>query len=156
MEYITVITGDCSGTIVFKELDNNETLITINVENLKPKSKHGIHIHKSGDLRKGCHSLCGHYNPYCAEHGGPNDNRNNRHVGDLGNIEANKDGMVVNFKITDRLVKLRGKHSILGRSVVIHDGEDDLGRGNNKESLKTGNSGKRIGWGVIGYSEKMC
>ena len=69
--------------------------------------------------------------------------------------------------MTDKEIKLKGKYSIIGRSVVIHQGEDDLGRGgldeNNKvidkkvhqESLKTGNAGKRIACGVIGYSKKM-
>ena len=69
--------------------------------------------------------------------------------------------------MTDKEIKLKGKYSIIGRSVVIHQGEDDLGRGgldeNNKvidkkkhqDSLKTGNAGKRIACGVIGYSKKM-
>ena len=39
---------------------------------------------------------------------------------------------------------------LLGRSLVIHEKKDDLGKGNNNESKKTGNSGKRIGYGIIG------
>ena len=48
-------------------------------------------------------------------------------------------------------VKLRGKYSVIGRSIVIHQKEDDLGNGNDEESLKTGNAGKRIACGVIGF-----
>jgi len=155
MEFICVIDGKCKGTVLFQE-KNNHTLITVNIENLGKNSKHGFHIHKSGDLRKGCDSLCSHFNPYNVNHGGPDNNRNNRHVGDLGNIESDANGNVINLKIKDNLIKLKGKHSILGRSVVIHEDEDDLGLGGNKESLKTGNAGKRIGCGVIGYSEKSC
>jgi Cu-Zn family superoxide dismutase len=45
---------------------------------------------------------------------------------------------------------------IIGRSVIIHEDEDDLGKGGNEESIKTGNSGKRISCSVIGYSETSC
>jgi Cu-Zn family superoxide dismutase len=78
----------------------------------------------------------------------------NRHVGDLGNIKPNKDG-IVNKIIRDKLVKLRGKYSVIGRSMVIHEDADDLGLVNNKESLKTGNAGKRIACGIIGYLKKF-
>ena len=111
------------------------------------KGKHGIHIHETGDLRMGCISLCEHYNPYNKVHGGPNDKI--RHVGDLGNLKSKRGK--VNKVFRDKLIKLRGKYSIIGRSVVIHADEDDLGKGGDEESLITGNSGARIACGVIGY-----
>jgi superoxide dismutase, Cu-Zn family len=40
-------------------------------------------------------------------------------------------------------LRLRGKNHIFGRSVVIHDKPDDLGLGGDKESLITGNAGKK-------------
>jgi Cu-Zn family superoxide dismutase len=39
--------------------------------------------------------------------------------------------------------------TIIGRSVIVHEKPDDLGRGNTPDSPKTGNSGPRIGCGVI-------
>ena len=53
--------------------------------------------------------------------------------------------------IKSKFIRLRGKANVLGRSVVIHEKEDDLGNGGDEESLKTGNAGRRIACGVIGY-----
>lgn len=47
-------------------------------------------------------------------------------MGDLGNIEANSDGLA-KVNMTDKVVSLTGVHGVLGRTVVIHSGEDDLG-----------------------------
>lgn len=120
------------------------------VKGLK-KGKHGFHIHESGNLTEGCKSLCSHFNPHNKNHGGPNDKE--RHVGDLGNIVADSKG-IAKFSMYDNLVKLSGKYSVIGRSMIIHEDEDDLGKGGNEESLKTGNAGKRIACGIIGI--KTC
>ena len=137
------------GYVLFQEdLKKRETIIKINLDNV-PTGAHGIHIHETGDLRMGCKSLCAHYNPHGKDHGGLKDK--NRHVGDLGNITS-KTGKV-NTTIRDKLVKLRGKYSVIGRSVVIHAGEDDLGKGGDEESLITGNSGARIACAVIGFAK---
>lgn len=142
-----------TGHIIFKEfIEQKTTGIMLNLRGV-PKGKHGIHIHQSGDLREGCKSLCSHFNPYGKLHGGPNDKE--RHVGDLGNIEPNMNG-IVKITLYDSKLKLSGKNSIIGRSVVIHAKEDDLGKGGNAESLKTGNAGERIACGVIGISKNSC
>ena len=140
------------GVIKIRELDINMVHITGKIEGLTP-GLHGFHIHKCGDLEQQCDSCCAHYNPHNRTHGGPDDLE--RHVGDLGNIKANEQG-IANIDIKDHLVKLSGPYSVIGRSFVIHESKDDLGKGTGKykeESLKTGNAGKRIGCGVIGISE---
>ena len=37
--------------------------------------------------------------------------------------------------------------------IIVHEDRDDLGLGDDAESLKTGNAGKRLGCGVIGLAE---
>ena len=149
IEAICVIDSKkCKGTIVFKELTKTKIEITVNLKNLKP-GKHGFHIHETGNLEEGCKSCCAHFNPTNSNHGGPKDKE--RHVGDLGNILADKNG-ICNMTFTDNVIRLRGrKYNIIGRSAIIHEKEDDLGKGGDKESLKTGNAGARIGCAVIGY-----
>lgn len=83
-------------------------------------------------------------------HGGPVDPF--RHVGDLGNIEVGEDG-VATLQLSDHVIALAGPQSILGRAVVVHEKEDDLGRGGDQESLKTGNAGNRAACGIVALAE---
>ena len=124
-----------------------QTVITGRLTGLTPNQKHAFHIHELGDLSDGCVSLAGHYNPWGETHGGPESCH--RHVGDLGNIQANEEG-VAEFEFVDNKIHLIGPHSIIGRSCVVHLFADDLGDGHNAESLKTGNAGPRIACGVVG------
>jgi len=78
----------------------------------------------------------------------PSSERKLRHVGDFGNIEANALG-VANVGITDTLAKMDEFYGIVGRSIVVHADEDDLGRGGHETSLETGNSGARVACCVI-------
>ena len=65
----------------------------------------------SGDLSGGCLSAGAHFNPFSKNHGAPGDK--DRHVGDLGNIESNEDG-VAKFTFEDKLISLNGPQSIIG------------------------------------------
>ena len=145
---------DIKGVVELQE-NNNKVVININLKSNKYKNSiHGFHIHEAGDLTDNCMGACGHFNPYNKNHGGPESSE--RHVGDLGNIKFDNKG-VCNMILEDKLVKLRGTEAnVIGRSIVIHSKEDDLGLGGNEDSLKTGNAGKRLTCAVIGYSKKMC
>lgn len=52
----------------------------------------------------------------------------------------------------DKQISLIGPYSIVGRSVVVHAGTDDLGKGGHQDSLTTGNAGGRAACGVIGIA----
>lgn len=140
------IQGDTvSGVIKFTQ-QVNSVLVEGQIAGLSP-GKHGFHIHELGDLSNGCTSAGAHFNPYKKYHG--DRLAEQRHVGDLGNVVAGADG-VANIQFTDNLISLYGERCIIGRALVIHAGEDDLGLGGNEESRKTGNAGGRLGCGVIG------
>jgi len=114
---------------------------------LHPKGLHGFHVHESGNIGNGCTSTKSHFNPSKVDHGAPSDSV--RHVGDLGNVEANEKGEVT-VEITDTLISLSGEKSVLGRAFVVHEKEDDLGKTAHQDSKKTGNAGGRLGCGIIG------
>lgn len=112
---------------------------------------HGFHIHEYGDLSDGCNSACSHFNPFNRKHGGLYSRE--RHAGDLGNIKSKNNLAKGSLYVKGICLTKNMKTSVLGRMFVIHDKEDDLGKGNNDESLKTGNAGKRLACGVIGLQK---
>jgi len=150
---IAVFNDKIKGTVKFTEdIDNDQIQIDLNLTGLNLNSFHGFHVHEAGDLTDKCTSMCAHFNPYKKTHGCPS--MKERHVGDLGNIKANNKG-IAKYTFYDNIIKLRGtKCNIIGRGLIIHEDEDDCGKGGNDESLKTGNAGKRIACAVIGYSKE--
>eukprot|EP00455_Lapot_gusevi_P052533 TRINITY_DN7_c0_g1_i2.p1 TRINITY_DN7_c0_g1~~TRINITY_DN7_c0_g1_i2.p1 ORF type:complete len:158 (+),score=65.24 TRINITY_DN7_c0_g1_i2:119-592(+) len=148
---VCVLRGEVvNGLITFTQsIDGGNTRITGTVQGLTP-GLHGFHIHEFGDLSQGCISAGPHFNPANKRHGAPNVEE--RHAGDLGNIEAGADG-VAQIDIEDHQVSLVGIHSVLGRTVIVHADPDDLGLGGHELSLSTGNAGARIACGVIGIAK---
>ena len=118
--------------------------ITGEITGLTP-GKHGFHVHEFGDLSS-TDGLAtgGHFNPDKEKHGGPDDKE--RHAGDLGNIVADETGKVT-LKMTDKLIRLSGDHSIVGRGLIVHAKEDDL------KTQPTGDAGGRVAQGVIGVAK---
>ena len=119
--------------------------ITGKVEGLEP-GEHAFHIHEFGDCSDAKALKAGsHYNPEHKHHGGPHDE--DRHVGDLGNIKADDQGNA-EVSVTDKMIKLHGPHSIIGRSLIIHANPDDF-----KTQQPPGNAGARIACAVIGIAK---
>lgn len=151
MKAIAVFQGKLKGSYCSFYQDDSKLPVKINVhvKELTP-GKHGFHVHELGNLLKtDCSECKGHWNPHNRTHGGLNDI--NSHAGDLGNVIANNSGEV-NTHITTEKLTLYGKYSILGRSIIIHADEDDLGKGDHDDSHTTGHAGKRLDCAVIGYA----
>eukprot|EP01115_Flamella_aegyptia_P000072 TRINITY_DN100833_c0_g1_i1.p1 TRINITY_DN100833_c0_g1~~TRINITY_DN100833_c0_g1_i1.p1 ORF type:complete len:154 (+),score=64.26 TRINITY_DN100833_c0_g1_i1:55-516(+) len=148
---VCVLNGqDCNGVVKFTQ-ENADSPCTINAEvHGLSEGKHGFHIHVYGDTTNGCVSAGGHFNPHGKNHGGPNDE--DRHVGDLGNITVGQDGNGV-LNVDDSQATLFGENTIVGRSIVVHLGQDDLGQGGFDDSKTTGHAGGRAMCGVIGVTQ---
>lgn len=117
-----------------------ELHISGTVAGLSP-GMHGFHIHEFGDLRdRAGKAAGGHFNPAGKKHGSLQDTE--RHAGDLGNINANQDG-IAKVNITAPGLPL---HFVVGRSIVVHESEDDF------ESQPSGDAGARLAVGVIGIA----
>lgn len=138
--------NNIKGIVKFKSY-NNKCTINYQIKNLD-NGKHGFHVHKHGDLSQGCTSGCEHFNPDKQEHGGPHSKI--RHAGDLGNIISLNNNSSGSITVNNLSCNPKSKYSIVGRMIIIHEDPDDLGKGDNEESKKTGNAGKRLACGIIG------
>ena len=135
--------NNVTGTVTFTKTATGVNVVA-DIKGLTP-GMHGFHIHQYGDVSApDGTSAGGHFNPEGKEHGGPS--AMERHVGDLGNIEAGEDG-TAHLELSDTMIKLNGEHSIIGRGIIVHAGEDDL------TSQPTGAAGARVAAGVIGIAK---
>jgi len=119
-------------------------VVTGKITGISP-GPHGLHIHEKGDCSSpDAMSAGGHFNPTLSPHGSPTDF--GRHAGDLGNVLADATG-VAEFTLEARGLAVGPEsHSVVGRSVIVHAGEDDL------KSQPGGKSGARLACGLIGKS----
>lgn len=135
--------NDVHGVVTFTRSGSNIKVVA-DVYGLTP-GEHGFHVHQWGDCSKpDGTSAGGHFNPENKDHGGAHDT--DRHVGDLGNITADENGHA-HLEMEDSMIRFSGKHSIIGRGIIVHAGEDDL------TSQPTGAAGARVACGVIGIAE---
>ena len=127
------------GVVTFETVEKGVHVVA-NVSGLKP-GKHGFHVHEFGDCSSDSSLAAGgHFNPGGMRHGAPDSEM--RHAGDMGNLTADDSGNA-HLDYIDPMISLQGDHSIVGHGVIVHEKEDDLA------TQPTGNSGARIGCGVI-------
>ncbi|HCD53275.1 MAG TPA: superoxide dismutase family protein [Balneolaceae bacterium] len=128
------------GTVHFTAAENGVN-VKAEISGLEP-GKHGFHVHQYGDCTApDGKSAGGHYNPADHEHSGPEEMM--RHMGDMGNITADENGVAtIDYVDNDIMMDM-----IIGRGVIVHAGEDDL------TSQPSGAAGARLGCGVIGVQQ---
>lgn len=139
-----------TGLVLFRQLAPGAKLEAFfNLEGFDDElnvSSHAIHVHEFGDLSQGCESTGPHYNPLAVAHP--------QHPGDFGNFVV-RDGRLWKYR-SGLVASLAGPYSILGRAVVVHAGEDDLGRGGNQASVENGNAGRRLACCIVGASSSAA
>ena len=128
-----------SGLISLTQINSGEVELEAHVMGLNP-GNHAIHIHEKADCTSvDGKSAGGHWNPTFENHGSWG-NSNGFHRGDIGNFTADKNGHgMIKFSTDlwcldcDDPIK-----NIVGRSIIIHQGEDDL------TSQPSGAAGARV------------
>ena len=140
------------GSVRFHQcLNQPDVSVIFDLYNLPKNQQRAIHIHEFGDMSNGCMSLGGHYNPENKKHGSYLIDIQYSHAGDLiNNLKSDTNGRFY-YEYTD--TRLKNIADILGRSVVIHEGVDDLGQTKHKDSKTTGNAGSRMGCAIIGIAK---
>jgi len=129
-----------SGTVTFTQKGDKVT-VEAKLSGLTPGG-HGFHIHEKGDCSApDAMSAGGHFNPAGKPHGSPD--TPDHHAGDMPMLQADASG---NATLTADLTGVAvgsGAGDIVGKSVIVHKDADDY------KTQPTGNSGARVGCGVI-------
>lgn len=134
-----------SGTVTIREADD-ALRIRVALAGLAP-GDHGFHVHEGDSCGPDAEgtpggAAGGHFNPLVSEHGAPTAAPTDRHAGDLGNVTANEEGLVAGT-VVDSVLTLSGPTSVIGRTLVVHAGADDL------TSQPSGDAGARVACGVV-------
>ena len=126
------------GKVVFCQKNNLVSMVST-LSGLTPGS-HAIHIHMKSDCSSDDgKSAGGHWNPTSEKHGKWGD-LEGYHKGDIGNFVADSNGnAIVEFSTDQWCIGCDDeKSNILGKAVIIHQGEDDM------ISQPSGAAGSRI------------
>ena len=133
--------GGVTGVVTFTQ-EPGGTHVVARVEHATP-GKHGFHLHAGAACTAPDFKSAGdHFNPGNASHGAPD--ATPHHAGDFGNIEVGADG-TGNLDLHSTMLSVGdgGTGDVIGKTVILHKGEDDL------KTQPSGNSGDRIACGVV-------
>jgi len=129
-----------SGLVMFHEMDGH-LMVHAKLSGLKPGAEHGFHVHETGSCASADGmSAGGHFNPGGQPHGAQTAAH---HAGDLPALKADAQGNADQKFMLMGPTVTAGANSVVGRSIIVHAQPDDY------TTQPTGNSGARIGCGVI-------
>jgi len=132
-----------SGKVEFMKKDDGtvEMSLSLNFPKMANKTL-AVHFHEHGDCGDAGKGAHGHWNPTNEAHG--KWGSATYHSGDIGNVQLDAEGSGTVKVSSDRWTIGGGEQTnVLGRAVIVHSGVDDY------KTQPTGNSGSRIGCGVI-------
>ena len=101
-----------------------------------------MHVHENPVTGGECSSSGQVWNPTEVDHGSWD--ASVRKAGSLQSLVSKSEYEETTLEYMDPVTTLFGDNSILGRSIVIHAGADDLGLGDDEGSKANGNSGDPV------------
>ena len=151
-------TTGVGGTVVLRlGLDDDDPVtVEIDLEGLTP-GEHGVAIYEGTSCARGDYDGDGfaeaagaagrHFNPTGRPHGAFTNDLDAKHIGDLGNVTADANG-VVRLTMTTRdwdqdQFEIGDDEYFVGHVVVVHAGRDDL------TTQPDGAAGARVGCGIL-------
>jgi len=131
------------GTVKFYSIADGKIKMDLELDfPEKADSTVAVHFHEHGDCGNMGENTHGHWNPTKEAHGKWGSAA--FHSGDIGNIKLDAKGHGSISVSTDRWnVIANDTKNIIGRGIIVHGGTDDY------TTQPTGNSGPRVGCGVI-------
>jgi Cu-Zn family superoxide dismutase len=131
------------GAVKFYQLADGKMRMDLEINYpAKADSTVAVHFHEHGDCGNMGENAHGHWNPTNENHGKWDSGA--FHSGDIGNIQLDAKGHGKVSVTTDRWnIVDNDVKTIIGRGIIVHGGTDDY------TTQPTGNSGPRIGCGVI-------
>lgn len=131
------------GTVKFFLLEDGKMKMDLEINYPeRADSTVAVHFHEHGDCGNMGENTHGHWNPTKEAHGKWGSAA--YHSGDIGNIELDGKGHGTVSVTTDRWsITENDVNNIIGRGIIVHGGTDDY------TTQPTGNSGPRVGCGVI-------
>ena len=131
------------GTAQFYQLDSTQIRLDLTIDDKsRADSNVAVHFHEHGDCGDMGNNTHGHWNPTKEDHG--QWGAAAFHSGDIGNIMLDANGHGTKSVTTDRWsIADDSPNKIVGLGIIVHGGTDDY------TSQPSGNSGPRIGCGVI-------